>query len=95
MTPSSRENIEESPPFLGQPTTRSLRGVTHAKSTQLVGICRVNQSKPSLHPRGPKSKSYLQVKRVRLDITDLRAIETALDDIDRSSTWAALGAEFE
>jgi len=48
-----------------------------------------------LHPRGPKSKSYLQVKRVRLDITDLRAIETALDDIDRSSTWAALGAEFE
>jgi hypothetical protein len=35
----------------------------------------------SLRPRGPKSKDYLFVKRVRLDITDLRAIETALHGI--------------
>lgn len=34
-----------------------------------------------LRPRGPKSRDYLRVKRVRLDITDLRAIETALHGI--------------
>lgn len=36
---------------------------------------------PSLRPRGPQAKTSLHLQRVRLDITDLRAIETELHGI--------------